>query len=580
MQQRIEKRYRVKGTLVAETPIHVGAFDEIAETDMPVARDGLGRPVIPGSSLAGAFRAWHAHACDDGWNVDAPGLAEGGLSFADRLWGSSPGRHAATDPERTDKGPVDTGLASSVIIEDAVVTTPGGLEVRHSAGIDRVEGRVATGFRTDRQILPKGARIALDLTVEVPAARQAGTPPAIADRAVRAALSHLLKALVGGELRIGAAKTSGLGRIRLLPGYAIEVDDLLSRTGVLSLLRREASTTLRLDDLLAGEADRPRPRPRPQLVLMIDWQPEGPVMVTSGADGISVDVLPLVSGIGDKLAMVIPGSSIKGAIRAQAERIAATVLDRGCDDGATGSSPRRRFARQLARSPLVAALFGVPVAPDLGPSGRAADRRSHQPGQGAVTVEDCVAKGRFSQQAWQQIISAEPGRPDSGTAALIDALNKAGLNAASPTPHIAIDRWTGAATDQAPHIVLDPHGVAWPPMRLSVDLARLPDRDRLAALALLVLTFRDVMRQRVPIGYGGNRGRGTILVNRIAVSTAVEPQEAPDFAAALTALGGLTLDADSWRSPTSALIARLQPLQDAWITHAARHRTEPGGEPE
>ncbi len=57
---RLLSRHSFRGALVCDTAVHVGTGDRtdvFATSDMPVARDGAGRPYIPGSSFRGAFRA-------------------------------------------------------------------------------------------------------------------------------------------------------------------------------------------------------------------------------------------------------------------------------------------------------------------------------------------------------------------------------------------------------------------------------------------------------------------------------------------------------------------------------------------
>lgn len=51
------ERYRFEGTLILETALHVGTGQVATLTDSPIMRDSAGRPLIPGSSLKGAFRA-------------------------------------------------------------------------------------------------------------------------------------------------------------------------------------------------------------------------------------------------------------------------------------------------------------------------------------------------------------------------------------------------------------------------------------------------------------------------------------------------------------------------------------------
>ena len=50
-------RVEITGTLRAEAPIHVGGGDRGALVDAPVLIDGAGRPLIPGTSLAGVLRS-------------------------------------------------------------------------------------------------------------------------------------------------------------------------------------------------------------------------------------------------------------------------------------------------------------------------------------------------------------------------------------------------------------------------------------------------------------------------------------------------------------------------------------------
>ncbi len=57
---RLLQRYSIRGDLVCDTAVHVGAGGtgvEALATDMPVARDGRGRPYLPGASLRGALRS-------------------------------------------------------------------------------------------------------------------------------------------------------------------------------------------------------------------------------------------------------------------------------------------------------------------------------------------------------------------------------------------------------------------------------------------------------------------------------------------------------------------------------------------
>jgi len=54
----LRARYLFTGTLVLDTALHIGGGRESSTaSDSPILRDGSGRPLIPGSSFKGAFRA-------------------------------------------------------------------------------------------------------------------------------------------------------------------------------------------------------------------------------------------------------------------------------------------------------------------------------------------------------------------------------------------------------------------------------------------------------------------------------------------------------------------------------------------
>jgi hypothetical protein len=67
--------------------------------------------------------------------------------------------------------------------------------------------------------------------------------------------------------------------------------------------------------------------------------------------------------------------------------------------------------------------------------------------------------------------------------------------------------------------VLEPHAsdAAWEPLVLTLDLHQLNDHRKLPALALLLLVLRDLSDGWIPIGFGGNRGLGSIRVTSLTV---------------------------------------------------------------
>lgn len=516
MARKRNHRLIMEGTLQARTPLHVGGMRDSVETDLPLACDGQGRWYVPGTSLAGPLRAWVSDAFADG-----PALAEQWFGFQ--------------------AGQGDDGRASHVVVEDAPLTLPSDLgpEIWDGVGIDRQWGSAAEGVKYDRAILPAGTTFPLRLTVELPPVGPDQTAPWAAPAAARSLLGRLLQALEQGQIGFGAAKTRGLGSVVLRSeNLRIAEEDWSSPQGVLDLLQNRRKTLDTQALVLAAPALAMRRRRR--LTFKIHWRPAGPVMVKAGYEGVTVDMLPMLSGgESGKLGLVLPGSSVKGALRSQAERIVRTVI--GVDPRSDWShlAPRERHAAQVD-VPLVRELFGVAkkspragateplVEPSLATDGRG--RR------GALAVATCYATN----------LPLEPHRwlAHTTTTPADDARRQ--LPYLEPAYHVAIDRWTGGAADNFLYSTLEPFGVAWEPLMLTVDLETLASRAPAAsveeaaldqsnaarqgeefcqaAVFLLALLVRDLAMTRIPVGFAGNRGYGSIQVTRMELEVEGVPE--------------------------------------------------------
>lgn len=236
-----------------------------------------------------------------------------------------------------------------------------------------------------------------------------------------------------------------------------------------------------------------------------------------------------------KAPLVLPGSSVRGALRARTSRIARTILYRKRENEAPDWS-NVPVHDQLANDPtLVRALFGT------------TERR------GAVTVLDTLSK---------------PGKADEA-----EKLRSVAHNAG--------DRWTGGVADKA--LYFEEYPIPdWEPLRIEVDLDRIvdPSRDegrpknnakpkddggleggrgpkadtvlktdaesqvkggpqtdsrsqgtpsaedqrkqidldrRRAAICLLGLTLAELATGTLPLGSRGTRGMGQVKVNRLTV---------------------------------------------------------------
>ena len=494
------ERWRVTGTIIARTAIHIGGIAGDPDTDLPLARDGANRWCVPGTSLAGAFRAWWQEAFE--------------AEETRRLWGWVPGKNdkqdegkkddgkkdeGKKDEGKKDEGKKDDGRASFILIDDAPLTVPGGaVELRDGVGIDRRYGAAADRIKHDRAVLPAGTTLPLSLTLDVePVAHRA---------AVEAMLAHFLDALVAGDIALGAARTRGLGRVRLLDeGLTIRRQGLKDRAGILATLRSGGTTVKRT--ALGRTAAVPATGKR--LRLALEWKPLGPVMSRAAQDGFAVDILPLLGRRGTGIGPLLTGAGIKGVLRSHAERIVRTLIQ--------APAAGDHFLEQV-RVPLVRALFGDP-----------GDDENPRLGRGALAVEDCYAQWTTDEEGRRTMLV-------EGTA-----------NGWRPTHHVAIDRWTGGAADGLLFSVLEPPVMTWEPIVIDLDFARLDDGDRLPAVTLLLLVLDDLAAGRLPLGFAGNRGMGAVTVEKIAGAGAParrqEGSTDPAFAAAaiLSGLIGKTV---------------------------------------
>lgn len=522
MARKITSRLQIAGTLVAETPLHVGGYGDSPDTDLPLAQNGKGEFYIPGTSLAGVLRNW----CEKNFDED----------LAEKLFAP---RHS--------KGNAD-GFASFVLIEDATIKNAGQVltEIRDGVGIDRFYGVAADKAKYDRAVLPRGTEMDFQMTVEL-ASRRDDEPENkdqpeedVFNRRVtetKAVIGYLLEALMKSKVRFGAAKTRGLGRVKLkdeslkeqsFTGF--EILNTLNGCGALLTIEELKNSSL-------------SPNAAPRLEIEIKWQPRLPVMVKAGYDGIGVDMLPLTSGVRNgELALCLPGSSIKGVLRSHAERIVRTLKGISAPNN---PNDKQNFNRQVD-VPLVDELFGA--------RSKSKDETSSVKkniGLGALAIDDCYATetmstnqwrtvelavdakkkvneqekveevSYFQREIWKRLREVDEWKDENAFSKDEDKLPSDEYKKDSKrfriNHHVAIDRWTGGASEGALYSVLAPAEISWEEMRLTLDFGRINDTSRLLALMLLLFVLRDVTENRLTFGIATNRGMGEIEVETLCL---------------------------------------------------------------
>ncbi len=461
----------------AASPVHIGGWAAAPGADAALARDGRGRLVLPGSSLAGALRA----ALDQPWQPPPPGRVarSASLTPAEKIWGAAD---------------LEGAGASRVVVRDAMVSTaPERVGRRDGVAIDRAWGSTAEGLLYGRELLPAGATLRLALEIHSTKASET------ADLEL---LGRIAAALADG-LPVGARTSRGLG---LLTARADEIE----------------ATQVRYDSPRRywETARAPAPVALPAvasngtgaLYVEVHWTPRGPIGVGSGQATPSVAHLPLAEAHPDypsRLRLVLPGTAIAGALRTRAELICRTVR---------GQDPPEKFADQLSGASLAAVLFGHTA----GVPGSAAS---------PLVVHDCPGTTTVAASDWDAITNPSDG-PDGRPALprFVPAENGDGTPAElRRTEHVGIDRWTGGASEGRLFCEFEPHGFRYEPLRLRLRRGRIVDPDtREAATALLLLVLRELVAGRVPLGGRQQRGHGDVEVTKVVLRGAGLDHEGAD----------------------------------------------------
>ncbi|HXE71765.1 MAG TPA: CRISPR-associated RAMP protein Csx7 [Candidatus Nitrosotenuis sp.] len=214
---RLGSRLELEGWLVATSALRIGEGRslEADSADLPVVRDALGRPYIPGSSFKGCLRA-HAEAmlrtlagargaCDplDEKARCVPDLVD----FRRSRFQDDPDDQTLTQELykatcwacRIFGSP---WMQSRVQVRDLEVDGDlwaGQFQIRNGVAIDRETETASEGKLYDFEVVPAGVRFRLRLLVENPSPAECGL------------LMMALRCFETGEVALGGGRSRGLG---------------------------------------------------------------------------------------------------------------------------------------------------------------------------------------------------------------------------------------------------------------------------------------------------------------------------------------------------------------------------------
>ena len=500
-------RYELTVHLETASPLHSGGIDEVVDRTRPskkretvprrFARDGASHPVLTGRSVKGAVRAACKKYFDETKNSALRRLW-GGLS-AQGAWASALTFHTV-DLHNTEDFP---GRGDG----------PGGasgLPTRMGIAIDRYWGAAGDTALFEHEYVPAGRPLTLTITAQAgsmprnrpddPAAPFGGVSECqpVTEDDVERLFSIILGVLKSGRVSFGGRRNAGWGRVRpdMRPGserfWVLTRAPLGTRDDLLSWLGNGYGEDMseRIEPIECGEPDRVR--------INIEWNsPTGILVADPRLSRVEssderndprdeddpdelVPARHLRSGPEENALIVLPGSSVRGALRSRASRIARTIL--AARHASVNDWSDTNVHDQLAHDPdLVQRLFG------------STERR------GALTVLDTLASS-------------------NGSTRLIT--------------HNAGDRWTGGVAEGTLYGE-EVHDAEWKNIVLELDLKALSNDDnrrggtqrsrpeddnlRRAAWCLLGLVLAELAAGTLPLGSRGTRGLGQVEVTRIKV---------------------------------------------------------------
>ena len=553
-------RYDLTIPVRVVSALHSGGVDEVPErpitdedgrTVQPNAfvRNGLGEAILPGRSIKGAIRAaFEEHMAELGFSKEE----------LKSLWGGEMRQDVGTRKEQRGDGTNESLplRASALTFHHAVVwdRASGDLPHRMSTAIDRATGGAADGALFAYEYLPVDTTFKIRISAEAheqapdsPKNEDAqsttqgeetkGTPPASL-ALVKKALDAVVTLIHSKLISLGGRTGSGWGRIELGHDEVRRV-----QVAIPAPVAKAGKPTNPIDQLL----NPPRSKTLEETAssssflsastsLEIEWQAPSGLFVgmnrpndlrPSGEDTIAAAPLrnwhlddkhradhgdatyPKVAHE-DKASLLLPGTSIRGALRSHCSRIARSIVSdsEGCDKLGMPEDVHK----QLAADPiLVRYLFGTTEY------------------RGAVRVHDC--EGHIPTQG-------EKDKPLKLT-------------------RNAIDRVTGSAAHGALYSeLLYPHAT-WDSIQIDVDHAQLcrnirqdpggfvlpapssSDKDyelpgfkirMRAAILLLTMAVTDLCEGILPLGGGTGGGLGFIEVSRVSfigLPDATSPVEIP-----------------------------------------------------
>lgn len=286
----IRERVVITGRLKLTSPTNLGNGDSEGLTDIGLRRDPIDNsPVLPGASLVGALRDYARRRF---------GQAD---KEVDSLFGQVDGAKS---------------MQSRLFIDDAMGHEEG-IEIRDGVAINPRTRTAADNKKFDLELLAAGTTFDLSLELWLPD-----------DDARRVKMLQMvavaLDGLAGGEIRLGTRKRRGFGDCRVTE-WQVYRYNMGDAPALVRWLESDRSVPAGGDTLAEqlGLDTAPTPPATDEARLSARFAVDGSLLIRSApAAPDGPDMVHLRNHVGK---LVVPGTSLAGALRARAGRIARVL---------------------------------------------------------------------------------------------------------------------------------------------------------------------------------------------------------------------------------------------------------------
>jgi len=283
----------VDGEILLESPLIIGSGEKKEEVDIPVIKDGSGRPYIPATSLAGALRHYFYQ------NADLSDVKD--LQQLRYFWG---------EDYRDFKDKKSEVYQSALFISDAAACDEAFIRIRDGVALADC-GIAKDEKKFEYEIVEPGIRFKLKMEVNLRKKYEKEL------ELFKKILFFLLKSLQGGRIAIGAMTTKGFGRCRLNNVKVYQLN-FSNPTDVIAWLCRGYTPDHEVS--INNVAIFPRRENNFTIDALMEIKNSLIIRSYSG-DPDDPDAVHITS----RGNPVLPGTSVKGAIRQRAKRIINTL---------------------------------------------------------------------------------------------------------------------------------------------------------------------------------------------------------------------------------------------------------------